>query len=101
MPEMRACINIQACIYVRAHTHTYIHMHTHSWTYTNVRTHRHTDNTNNRHRHIYIILLTDAFTLQPCHVVYTDYRPVPLQHYLFPAGADGLYLVVDEKVHTF
>ena len=31
-------------------------------------------------------------------MVYTDYRPVPLQHYLFPAGADGLYLVVDEKV---
>ncbi len=34
---------------------------------------------------------------QPCHVVYTDYRPVPLQHFLFPMGADGLYLVVDEK----
>ena len=23
---------------------------------------------------------------QPCHVVYTDYRPVPLQHYIFPSG---------------
>lgn len=23
---------------------------------------------------------------QPCHVVYTDYRPTPLQHYIFPAG---------------
>ena len=34
---------------------------------------------------------------QPCHVVYTDYRPVPLQHYLFPAAAEGLFLVVDEK----
>eukprot|EP00002_Diphylleia_rotans_P027081 TRINITY_DN541_c0_g1_i1.p1 TRINITY_DN541_c0_g1~~TRINITY_DN541_c0_g1_i1.p1 ORF type:complete len:1028 (-),score=254.82 TRINITY_DN541_c0_g1_i1:2032-5115(-) len=34
---------------------------------------------------------------QPCHVVYTDYRPVPLQHYIFPAGGEGLYLVVDEK----
>lgn len=34
---------------------------------------------------------------QPCHVVYTDYRPVPLQHYLFPQGSEGLYLVVDEK----
>jgi len=34
---------------------------------------------------------------QPCHTVYTDSRPVPLQHYLFPAGGDGLYLVVDEK----
>lgn len=33
----------------------------------------------------------------PCHVVYTDYRPTPLQHYLFPAGANGLYMVVDEK----
>ena len=28
---------------------------------------------------------------QPCHVVYTDYRPVPLQHFLFPSSADGLY----------
>lgn len=34
---------------------------------------------------------------QPCHVVYTDYRPTPLQHYLFPAGGDGIHLVVDEK----
>ncbi|QIW97390.1 hypothetical protein AMS68_002908 [Peltaster fructicola] len=34
---------------------------------------------------------------QPCHVVYTDFRPTPLQHYLFPAGADGINLVVDEK----
>lgn len=33
---------------------------------------------------------------QPCHVVYTDYRPTPLQHYIFPAGGDGIYLVVDE-----
>ena len=31
-------------------------------------------------------------------MVYTDYRPVPLQHYIFPAGADGVYLVKDEKV---
>ena len=34
---------------------------------------------------------------QPCHVVYTEYRPVPLQHFLFPAAAEGLYLVVDEQ----
>lgn len=34
---------------------------------------------------------------QPCHVVYTDFRPTPLQHYLFPAGAEGIHLVVDEK----
>jgi ATP-dependent RNA helicase DOB1 len=37
---------------------------------------------------------------QPCHVVYTEFRPTPLQHYIYPAGADGLYLVVDEKVHV-
>lgn len=34
---------------------------------------------------------------QPCHIVYTDYRPTPLQHYIFPSGSEGLYLVVDEK----
>ncbi|KAL7424483.1 ATP-dependent RNA helicase mtr4 [Cryptotrichosporon argae] len=34
---------------------------------------------------------------QPCHVVYTDFRPTPLQHYLFPAGSEGIYLVVDER----
>ncbi|XP_045448992.1 exosome RNA helicase MTR4 [Melitaea cinxia] len=34
---------------------------------------------------------------QPCHVVYTEYRPTPLQHYIFPAGGDGIHLVVDEK----
>ena len=34
---------------------------------------------------------------QPCHVVYTNYRPVPLQHYIFPQGGDGLHLVVDER----
>lgn len=35
---------------------------------------------------------------QPCHVVYTEYRPVPLQHYLFPAGGQGIHLIVDEHV---
>lgn len=34
---------------------------------------------------------------QPCHVVYTDFRPTPLQHYVFPLGGSGLYLVVDEN----
>ena len=34
---------------------------------------------------------------QPCHVVYTNYRPTPLQHYIYPQGGDGLHLVVDEK----
>lgn len=32
-----------------------------------------------------------------CHVVQTNYRPVPLQHYLFPMGAQGIYLTIDEK----
>ncbi len=34
---------------------------------------------------------------QPCHVVYTNFRPTPLQHYLFPANGNGIHLVVDEK----
>mmetsp|Transcript_9153 Transcript_9153/g.17264 ORF Transcript_9153/g.17264 Transcript_9153/m.17264 type:complete len:1005 (+) Transcript_9153:245-3259(+) len=34
---------------------------------------------------------------QPCHAVYTDYRPTPLQHYIYPAGSTGVYLIVDEK----
>lgn len=38
------------------------------------------------------------FCFQPCHVVYTDFRPTPLQHYIYPSGGDGLHLVVDEKV---
>lgn len=31
-----------------------------------------------------------------CHVIHTDYRPVPLQHFIYPHGADGIFLVVDE-----
>uniref|UniRef100_F7FZM6 Exosome RNA helicase MTR4 n=1 Tax=Ornithorhynchus anatinus TaxID=9258 RepID=F7FZM6_ORNAN len=38
-----------------------------------------------------------VMTTEPCHVIYTDYRPTPLQHYIFPAGGDGLHLVVDEN----
>ncbi|XP_056288777.1 exosome RNA helicase MTR4 [Pseudoliparis swirei] len=34
---------------------------------------------------------------QPCHVVYTEFRPTPLQHYVFPSGGDGLHLVIDEN----
>jgi ATP-dependent RNA helicase DOB1 len=34
---------------------------------------------------------------QPCHVVYTNYRPTPLQNYFFPAGGEGIHLIVDEK----
>ncbi|CAL1717312.1 unnamed protein product [Somion occarium] len=33
---------------------------------------------------------------QPCHVVYTDFRPTPLEHYLFPSGGDRLHLVVSK-----
>ncbi|MCQ2819514.1 MAG: DEAD/DEAH box helicase, partial [archaeon] len=33
---------------------------------------------------------------QPCHVIYTEYRPVPLQHYIFPKGGNGIYKVVDK-----
>lgn len=29
--------------------------------------------------------------------MYTDLRPTPLQHYLFPSGGEGIYLVVNEK----
>ncbi|XP_076973266.1 exosome RNA helicase MTR4 isoform X1 [Tamandua tetradactyla] len=39
----------------------------------------------------------DQSAAVPCHVIYTDYRPTPLQHYIFPAGGDGLHLVVDEN----
>lgn len=34
---------------------------------------------------------------KPCHTIYTDTRPVPLQHYIFPKGSEGLYLIVDDK----
>ena len=29
--------------------------------------------------------------------MYTEYRPTPLQHFIFPAGAEGLFMVVDER----
>lgn len=32
---------------------------------------------------------------QPCSVVYTDYRPTPLQHFIYPMGGEGIYCVVD------
>ncbi|GMH36292.1 hypothetical protein BSKO_04160 [Bryopsis sp. KO-2023] len=31
----------------------------------------------------------------PCHVIYTDFRPTPLKHYGFPIGGDGLYFLKD------
>lgn len=32
---------------------------------------------------------------QPVHVICTDYRPTPLQHFVYPAGGSGLYEVVN------
>lgn len=29
--------------------------------------------------------------------MYTDYRPTPLQHYLYPSGGDGVFLIIDDK----
>ena len=34
---------------------------------------------------------------QACHVVYTDFRPTPLQNYFYPSGGAGARIVVDEK----
>jgi ATP-dependent RNA helicase DOB1 len=34
---------------------------------------------------------------QPCHLVSTEYRPVPLQHYCYASGGNGIFLVVNEK----
>ncbi len=30
--------------------------------------------------------------------MYTDYRPVPLRHFIFPEGDKGIHMVVDENV---
>ncbi|CAI7814643.1 unnamed protein product [Closterium sp. NIES-53] len=45
----------------------------------------------------FLLLPSHQVHQQPCHIVYTDYRPTPLQHYIFPAGGMGLFLAVDEK----
>jgi ATP-dependent RNA helicase DOB1 len=37
---------------------------------------------------------------RPCHVVYTDFRPTPLQHYAFALGGNGLFLVWPFKTDT-
>ena len=34
---------------------------------------------------------------QPCHVVYTDYRPVPLEHNIWIGSQVEPHLVVDDK----
>lgn len=31
------------------------------------------------------------------HVIHTNYRPVPLKHFIYPAGASSIFLTVDEK----
>ncbi|EGT37882.1 CBN-MTR-4 protein [Caenorhabditis brenneri] len=33
----------------------------------------------------------------PVNVVYTDYRPTPLQHFIYPVGGEGMYEVVNVK----
>ena len=32
-----------------------------------------------------------------CRTVYTDYRPTPLQHFVYPVGAEGIFMVVDDE----
>lgn len=34
---------------------------------------------------------------QKVHVLYTEFRPTPLQHYIYTPGGNGLYLVLDES----
>uniref|UniRef100_A0A0X3PBY2 Superkiller viralicidic activity 2-like 2 n=1 Tax=Schistocephalus solidus TaxID=70667 RepID=A0A0X3PBY2_SCHSO len=34
---------------------------------------------------------------KPCHVIFTNYRPTPLQHYVYPCGGDGIFLVVNQE----
>ncbi|VTZ66196.1 ATP-dependent RNA helicase, putative [Plasmodium chabaudi chabaudi] len=34
---------------------------------------------------------------QACHIVYTDYRPTPLQHYIYPTSSESVFLICDEN----
>lgn len=34
---------------------------------------------------------------QPCHLIYTDFRPTPLQHFVFPVGGESVFKVYDQK----
>mmetsp|Transcript_78037 Transcript_78037/g.168746 ORF Transcript_78037/g.168746 Transcript_78037/m.168746 type:complete len:253 (+) Transcript_78037:20-778(+) len=34
---------------------------------------------------------------RPCHVVYTEFRPVPLKHYMYPSGSKRIFLICDEE----
>ena len=38
---------------------------------------------------------------QPCHVVYTEYRPTPLKHYGYAQGGDLMLTLVDSKTGAF
>ncbi|GJM96917.1 hypothetical protein PR202_ga13792 [Eleusine coracana subsp. coracana] len=33
---------------------------------------------------------------KPCHVVFTDFRPTPLEHYVFASGGSGFHLIADQ-----
>ena len=46
---------------------------------------------------ILLVSTASRLVLQPCHVVYTEHRPVPLQQYLYPTNSKGLFLIVDEN----
>ncbi|KAI3383658.1 hypothetical protein SNEBB_009246 [Seison nebaliae] len=34
---------------------------------------------------------------QPCHIVSTEYRPVPLEHFIYPVSNNNVYQVVDKE----
>ncbi|CRG93601.1 ATP-dependent RNA helicase, putative [Plasmodium gallinaceum] len=34
---------------------------------------------------------------QACHIIYTDYRPTPLQHYIYPTSSESVFLICDEN----
>src|SRR5436305_12387515 len=45
----------------------------------------------------YFLIFLFYICPKPCHVVYTDFRITPLQHYMYPDGVDGIYMVLDVK----
>jgi hypothetical protein len=38
---------------------------------------------------------------QPCHVVYTDFRPTPLHHFVVPVAGQGMYKVRTRWLSSF
>ena len=119
---MMYCLSLLSSLLIISRTRTVSHSHTHSCTHTHTHTHTHSQTPTHKLIHTRSHFLceepsmcmsphmrTDTVEVgvsmhlipeQPCHVVYTEYRPTPLQHFLFPAGGDGLYMVVDEN-HKF